>query len=820
MATINKKTISKVPSGLTPLKAEHLCWKCPQEIFNFETTKELSPLKGIVGQNRAIEAIKMGAELYSHGYNVFVSGISGTGRLTTVKHILDEATSSCPPLFDYCFVHNFTKPDNPKLLKFPSGQGKLFAKGIEDSMIFLKRRIPQLFDEEGFQKARKVLIDTYQKQEQDLIAQFAEKIRPSGFVLGQVEDESGEVQSEIFPVINKKPVHMKELDTLVASKKISQKKADLLKEQYETLHTHLIDLARISIKLMQGFRLNIMEYDKAAVAVIVRTTFGDVRQSFPSESVSSFIKSMEDDLLNHLDIFLPGTGNEEDDTEKPTDDEIKEKFAAYGVNVVQDNSSTLCAPVIVETTPSFVNLFGTIEKKFDQRGFWRTDYSQIKAGSLLKADQGYLIVNALDILSEPGVWPVLKRLLLYGKLEIQSVDSYFQISQTLLKPESIDLNVKVIMIGDADVYHTLYFGEEDFKKIFKVNAEFDYETQRSGEMIHHYSHFIHQLCEQESLLHFDRSGVAAIIEWAVKHTDTQRKITLQFSDVADLIRESSFFTRKDGSPIVAKTHVNKALNARLKRNDILDEKIREQILNGLLMIETSGTRLGQINGLTVYDTGLVSFGKPARITATVGVGSTDIINVERESDMSGKIHNKGMLILNGFLRERFAIHHPLTLSASICFEQSYGGIDGDSATAAEVIALLSAISGIEVKQYLSITGSMNQKGDIQPIGGVNEKISGFYELCLANGLNGHHGVLIPSQNVNDLMLNEHIIESVKKGEFHIYSISTIEQAIELMLGKPAGKKGEDGVYKSGVFGITANRLAELYKKSDSKKSAQ
>jgi ATP-dependent Lon protease len=512
-----------------------------------------------------------------------------------------------------------------------------------------------------------------------------------------------------------------------------------------------------------------------------------------------------------LAIFLPGTGNEEDDTEKPSAEDIKAKFGQYTVNVILDNSMSETAPVIVETTPSFTNLFGSIEKVFDNRGFWKTDFTQIKSGSLLKADQGYLIVNAMDILTEDGVWPALKRLLLYGKLEIQSADSYFQISQTLLKPEAIDLNVKVIMIGDADIYHSFYFGEEDFKKIFKVNAEFDYEAPRTGEMLHNYAHFIHQLVEQEHLIHFTPSGVSAIIEWGVRHTSTRQKITMQFSDVADLIRESSYYARKDGSALVERLQVEKAIKARRRRNDILDEKIKEQIIKGTLMIECKGERIGQINGLTVYDTGLVSFGKPARITASVGIGTSGIINIERESDMSGNIHDKGVMILSGFLRERFAQTSPITMSASIAFEQSYDGIDGDSATAAEVISLISALTKIPIKQTIAITGSMNQKGDIQAVGGVNEKVMGFFELCQEQGLTGKQGVIIPAQNIHDLMLDPEIIKAVERKTFHIYAISHIEEAVELMMDTMAGARDAEGNYESGVFGKAHSILQDYTK---------
>jgi ATP-dependent Lon protease len=630
-------------------------------------------------------------------------------------------------------------------------------------------------------------------------------------MLGQVENELGLMEFDVLVEVNKKGYKVSDLDSLVKSKKLTKKKAEELLAKYHVHRTELENLSRASMKIMQEFREKINEYDKSHVAGIIKGALEFIRENFTNELVNTYVNTFEQDLLDNLAIFLPGTGNEEDDTEKPSAEDIKAKFGQYTVNVILDNSMSETAPVIVETTPSFTNLFGSIEKVFDNRGFWKTDFTQIKSGSLLKADQGYLIVNAMDILTEDGVWPALKRLLLYGKLEIQSADSYFQISQTLLKPEAIDLNVKVIMIGDADIYHSFYFGEEDFKKIFKVNAEFDYEAPRTGEMLHNYAHFIHQLVEQEHLIHFTPSGVSAIIEWGVRHTSTRQKITMQFSDVADLIRESSYYARKDGSALVERLQVEKAIKARRRRNDILDEKIKEQIIKGTLMIECKGERIGQINGLTVYDTGLVSFGKPARITASVGIGTSGIINIERESDMSGNIHDKGVMILSGFLRERFAQTSPITMSASIAFEQSYDGIDGDSATAAEVISLISALTKIPIKQTIAITGSMNQKGDIQAVGGVNEKVMGFFELCQEQGLTGKQGVIIPAQNIHDLMLDPEIIKAVERKTFHIYAISHIEEAVELMMDTMAGARDAEGNYESGVFGKAHSILQDYTK---------
>jgi len=798
------------------LLPEQLRWQCPVEYLEFDSTKELEPLSGIVGQDKAIDAIEMGAQIKSHGYNMFVSGISGTGRLTTVKRMLGKIAKNKPELFDFCYVHNFKSSDMPRLLRFKAGRGRKFLKAIEEAILFLRRRIPQLFDEDSFQNKRREMIVEYQNKEQELLSEFNAKIQPSGFVLGQLQLENGSVQSEIFPVINGEAVQITELDEKVVEKKLTKKQADNLKKKYLQFKDELFDLARTGVKQLNEFRKNLLEFDKTSVSVIVATLFDDLKVQFPENEVQDYFEEIKKDILSNLQIFVAHSGQL--DTEKGTEltqEDVHERFLRYSVNLIIDNSALQQIPIIIETTPSFANLFGTIEKKYDPNGFWRTDFTQIKAGSLFRADQGYLVMNALDLLREGGVWAALKRFLLYGKLEIQSVDSYFQISQTMLKPQPVDLNVKVILIGDAEIYHALYFAEEDFKKIFKINAEFDYETETSRDMILNYAKFMKKLCDQEGLLHFDKRGVAKIIEWAVEHTESQKKITLQFSDVADVMRESSFFAKKQNAKIVTGEYVEQALEARRYRNDIHDTKIKEKIIEGTLLIATDGERVGQINGLTVYDTGLVSFGKPARITVTVGVGSSDIVSIEREVEMSGSIHNKGIMTITGLMREKFAQKRPLTLSASIAFEQNYGGIDGDSASAAEVIALFSVLSNVPVRQDIAITGSVNQKGDIQPIGGVNEKIAGFFEICNERKLTGKQGVVIPIQNINDLMLPKKVVDAVREGIFFISPVSTIDEAAEIMLNRHAGNIQANGEYiTESLYGKIDRRLEELHEAAE------
>lgn len=813
MAKNAKNSDTKLKKMKNELSPKQLRWTCPESKFRFKTTKDIKPLEAIVGQPRAIEAIRLGAELFAKGYNIFVTGLSGTGRFTTVKKILEEVTTYHPQLYDYCYVKNFENPDTPRLIKLPSGKGKQFSKSMEDAITYLRRRLPKLFEEDTFQIARRKIVEEYQDKEKEILHAFDEKIKPFGFIRGQIENDQGVTQPEVFPLIDDQPVQVDLLDDFITEGKLTREKADEIKELYKKFHNEIYDLARKGMKLMQNFRKDLAENDKKASEILVSTTFDEIRDAYANEKMNIYIEEVKKFVLENLSIFVPSnnTLNQVLESQQNNSNE-KDKYQDFLVNVILDNSNTENAPIVVETSPSYTNLFGTIERTFDNRGFWKTDFTKIKAGALLAADQGYLIVNALDLFTEAGVWPTLKRVLLYDKLEIQPYEAIFQLSQLHLKPEPIEVSVKVIIIGGQSLYQMLYLYEKGFKKIFKVNAQFDYETEKTEEMIKNYAHFISRVCEAENLPHCTPDGVAAIIEWGVEHAGSQKRISLKFSDVSDIIRESAFYDRGSRRKYINREDVEKAIEWRRHRNDLIDEKIKGHILEGTIMIDTEGERVGQINGLTVLDTGIYSFGKPARITATVSSGNAGVVNIEREVDLSGKIHNKGVLIITSILRERFAHKLPLSFSASLAFEQSYGGVDGDSASAAEIYAILSSITGIPIKQKFAVTGSVNQKGDIQPIGGVNQKIIGFYEICRDKGFTGDQGVLIPIQNVNDLMLPAYIIESVKEGKFHIFTMSVIEDGIELLLGKPAGVKRKDGVYPpDSVYGLVDKRLEELRK---------
>lgn len=803
------------------LKPDQLKWQYDVSKLKFKSTKEVEHLDKIVGQPRAIQALELGADLRgSRGYNIFVTGLSGTGRMTTVKQMLEKSQNKgkCPELFDYCYINNFNDDQRPILLKLNSGEACTLAKKVDEAISSLLDRLTSVFEEEPYVKSRKNVVEKYQSVEKDLIEGFDEKLKKKGFVRGQIENPKGTPEPDIFVLIDKKAFRIESLDTLVAEKKLTEKEAAKIVEEYNALHEELIELAENSNKMVKTFHEELASFDKKSAEKIINSVFAEIKKDYKKNTIIiNFLEDGKNFILDNLKYILPNSqfnaaANKNTKTRNvDIEQQITENFI---VNVILDNSNTVCAPVVIEHNPTYGNLFGSFERILDSKGYWRTDFSKIKAGTILQADQGYLIVSANDLFSEPVSWKAIKNVLLYDKLDIQPYSTYLQMTESQLKPEPINVNVKVIIIGGQSLYNYLYRYEKGFKKIFKILAQFDYETEKTDELIDNIVKFIAKVCEEEGLLHFKPKAVAKVLEWAVEHAGSQDRITLKFSDIADLIRESSYFAEEDKKKLVTEVHVKEALTQRKFRNNLIDQKISNYILNGNTLIDTEGSRVGQINGLTVMSTGIASFGKPARITAAIGAGNRGIINIEREAQLSGSIHNKGILIIQGFFLERFAQKNPLSLSASIAFEQNYGGIDGDSASAAEIYVLLSAISQTPITQRLAITGSMNQKGDIQPIGGVNDKITGYYEICRARGFTGDQGVIIPQQNVNDLMLNDDIIESVKKKEFSIHSIHTIEDGAKLLMGKEFGVADENGEYKKGTLMFEVhNKLEEMYNNS-------
>lgn len=802
----------KFKKKFNELKPHELKWVYSPDKLKFETIEKVEPLEDIIGQERALKALKLGTELFAPGYNIFVCGLTGTGRMTTIKHILKQISPKAPQAPDRCYVYNFKNPDEPKLLEFPRGQGIMFKRNMEAMIFYLRQKIPKTLEDEKYVEARNKIIEKYQRKEQELFREFQKRVEGEKFAIINMQVENV-VRPSIVPVIEGKPVPIEQLINLAKMGKIPEEQAREIEKKYFELQAQMQEIFKKEMVLARELSKELEELEREAVKSIVDGIVDEIKEQFKIPKVHEYLDEVKNHILNNLNIFKAAQEQVKPQAfPYPEQRDEVDPFLPYRVNVILDNSDREDVPVIIETTPTFANIFGTIEKVYDSRGFWRTDFTRIKAGSLLKADGGYLVLNARDALSEPGVWKALKRTLIYGKLEIQPIDVFFQISSISLKPEPIKVNTKVIMLGDPELYYLLYEYDEDFRKIFKIKADFDFETDLKDETILQYAMFVKKICRDENLKQFNKEAVWGIIEFGVRQSGRRDKITTKFGVIADLIREANYWASVDGSEIVKYEHVKKAIEESFERRKMIEDKIKELIIKGVILVDVTGERVGQVNGLTIYEMGDYRFGRPVRITASVSMGRAGIINIERESNLSGRIHDKGVLILAGYLRGKYAQDKPLTLSASICFEQSYSGIDGDSASSTELYALLSAISGLPIKQGIAVTGSVNQKGDIQPIGGVNEKIEGFFDVCKAKGLTGEQGVIIPKRNVDDLMLRDDVVEAVEKGMFHIYPVETIDEGIEILTGVKAGRRLKNGNFESGTVNyLVDKRLREISK---------
>lgn len=799
------------PTKHEELKPEDLRWNCDPDLFEFDSTSDLEPMEGIIGQERALKAIRLGVDLRAPGYNIFIAGLSGSGKATTVKQMLEKISSNCPPLYDYAYVNNFKDSDAPVLLTFPIGKARQFKQDLTSAIGILKNRIPQTLDSDMFTERRKQLVQEYNEQEQAIMNDFDQKLKEDNFTLVQVKVDGGGARPDIFPIIDEKPVPMHQLDEKIKEGRLTKSDAKEIINKYNELQQDLKVIFKEGLKISQKFEIKMLDIEKAAVEMVVKSVMDNIRERYDDECVVDFINQVENNIMENIQVFKGVKPQGQVTSEGFEIDYFKE----YDVNIILDNSETKNCPVIIETSPNFINLFGTIEKVSDGRGGWYSDFTKIKAGSILKANGGYLVLNVTHLFEEPGVWRTLKRVLTYNKLEIQESPSVFQFTSSILKPEPIEIDTKIILLGSDWIYSLLAEREYDFKKMFKVKADFDYEIKRTDKVIVEYARVIKKLIKEEGLCEFDRSAISKLIEISARYAGQKNKLTTRFSRIADIAREANFWALDDGFNVISEAHVKKAFDLGKERHGLLESKIDDMLHDQMILLDTDGERIGQINGLAVYTSDYYSFGRPTRITATVSLGSGSIINVEREAGMSGRHYNKGVLIISGYFRETFGQDLPLSFNANLVFEQSYGTVDGDSASCAEIFALLSTLAGLPLRQYLAVTGSLNQKGDVQPIGGVNEKIEGFYDLCKMRGLNKKQGVVIPIQNVKELMLKEEVVEAVKKGDFHIYPISQVQEGIELLTGVRAGKKTAKGYPAGTVFDLVEKKIKYLYARSRS-----
>jgi lon-related putative ATP-dependent protease len=801
------KQRTKHPSEVS-IKA--LRWTCKPSQLGISTTESVEPLKEIIGQDRALRALKVGLEMKHEGYNIFVTGQPGTGRTTTITRMLRDYANRPAALMDKCYVYNFRDPDSPTMISLPAGQGITFKKDMETFLSELLKGIPAVFESRRYIEQRKSLLEHFQDRQRTILKDFEKKVKERGFEVVQVQGGAS-ARPEIAFVLDGAPVGMENLMARADAGEISRDQLAKLTAQQTELEGQMDIIMREMRNIERKAKKSIDDLNHRIIVPVVEELLEEIQARYSAERVREHLTALKKSILENLPRFHQ---KEEPQTsvlgiQLPREEDT---FIEFQVNVVVDNGATKGVPVVLETNPRFKNLFGTIERSVDRNGIWRSDFLHIKAGSLVKANGGFLVLNALDALSEPGVWTMLKRVLRNMQIEIQPIESGLLGASSALKPEPIDLDVKVIMIGDSYIYHMVYGLDDDFKTIFKIRADFDVEMPNVDKSIDSYVSFVRTLSETESLRPFDVTAVVEVVEYGARLAGRQDKLSTRFSVLADVLREANFWAGKEGADQVTGGQVRKAIDERIERVRLVEEKIQEMIDNGSILIDTEGTVVGQVNGLSVYQLGEFEFGRPSRITAKTGMGRAGIVNIEREAAMSGPTHNKGVLILGGYLLGKFAQNKPLVLSATITFEQSYAGIDGDSASSTEIYAILSSLSGIPIRQDIAVTGSVNQHGEIQPIGGVNLKVEGFFDVCKARGLTGKQGVMIPHQNVNDLMLRHDVVEAVTKGNFHIYAIHTVDEGIELLTGKPAGQRARSGRFTPGsVNDLVDRKLAEFSK---------
>ena len=797
---MNKKTyFEEVP-------IDKLRWRCRPESLPFKTTEECEYKEGIIGQDRAVKALRLGLGIKSPGYNIYVSGRTGTGRTSTIMRILNKLELGEKIPNDICYVNNFKNPDMPKVIFFSAGMGQKFAHDMDDLVGHLIKQIPLIFESEQFKKVSEEIIESYRSRQKEMVKNFSDRILSDGFQL--VAFQIGPfTRQDVAPLYEGKPVPIEQLEALMEQDKFSKDDLERIKNKLMDYRIELDSLMRESREIEKEIRRDIDKLEYESGRPVVSESISDIRFKYSDDDkkINEYLDEVQENILSNLKTFK----EKEEETQQqqpfpvPYAAPQQQRFTEYKVNVLVNNEQTARVPIILETDPTYKNLFGTIEREIDRAGFWKTDFTKIKAGSLLRANGGYLVFMALDALIEPGVWYTLKRALKNRSVNMQPFDPY-GIMPSALKPEPIPLDVKVVMIGDDYIYRLLYVYEEDFKKIFKTKSDFDTEMANKDEHIDDYVCFIKRIIDDEKLLQFDRTAVAAVIEYGVRLTGRQKKLSTRFSEITDLIRESHYWATQEGSKVVAENHVEKAVEEKIERVKLIEDKIQEMIEDGTIMIDTEGAVIGQINGLAVYDMGDHAFGKPSRITAKTSMGRAGVINIEREAKLSGKTHDKGVLILEGYFRGKYAQDKPLTMSASLCFEQSYSGVDGDSASSTEIYALISSLTELPIRQDLAVTGSVNQKGEVQPIGGVNYKVEGFFDVCKAKGLTGTQGVLIPALNIPELMLRKDVVEAARQGKFHIYPVKTIDEGIAILTGVETGVEDDDGNYPEGSVNYLVN----------------
>jgi lon-related putative ATP-dependent protease len=784
------------------LSVEKIRRECKSNLIGCESTKELVPLGEIIGQERAVRALKFGLGIKDHGFNMYVAGWRGTGRKTAVKNFVEAQAKGQPVPPDWCYVNNFSNQYEPKAIQLAPGKGKEFQADMKNFIENVKNALPKAFESEDYAARREATIKELENQRKQLIEELSSKAQAEGFVI-----QTTPIGLLLIPVLDGKPLSEEEMLALPQkTKERIQDKREKLELEFRNTMRQLIDMERKIHETLKKLNKEVALYAIGNLVETINEKYKDTTE------VTTYLKAVQNDILDNLQQFIRrGEPQQQLPFEMPWMRE--DPYKKYQVNVVIDNSETKGAPVVMESNPTYPNLLGRTEKEA-QFGSLTTDFSMIRGGSVHKANGGYLIIPVDDLLRNPFSYDGLKKDLKDGNMVIEEPEErYGFLSVKTLKPQPIPLTTKVILIGDPYTYQLLFQLDTDFKELFKIKAEFDTVMERTDDNVMKYASWVCSLCEKEGLKHLDSTGLAKLVEYSSRAVEDQYKLSIQFSFIADVIREANYYASQENSQFITGAHVRKAIEEKVYRSKLIQEKIQEMIKRGFFLIDTDEQRVGQVNGLSVMGMGDFAFGNPSRVTASIGLGREGVIDIEREAKMGGPIHTKGVLILSGYINDKYARDKPLSLSARLVFEQNYEGVEGDSASSTELYSILSALSGLPIKQNIAVTGSVNQKGEVQAIGGVNEKIEGFFEVCKLKGLTGQQGVMIPESNVQNLMLKEEVVEAVKTSKFNIYSTKTIDEGIEFLTGTKAGQRRQDGTFEEGTVNyIVDKQLRDMAEK--------
>jgi lon-related putative ATP-dependent protease len=771
---------------------------CDPAVFGGVSSQEISRLDRIIGQERASKSLEFGLGIKNAGFNIYVAGLPGTGRTTAVKRFLEEITKGEPAPDDWCYVYNFRDPYHSNAIRLPQGKARELREDFKNFIDGSQREIRNAFESDEYLAQKEKMAKTFSQRRDKILQRTNDLAQKQGFLL-----QASPMGLLTIPLRKGKPLREEEFAAL------STKEKKAVDEKRKGLQAEIETAIRKAKHIEKDAEEALAQLDQEVALYTLSQPVEDLQEKYHDlPEVVDHLHAVREDIIENLSYF---TEKEEKDAAARQDPrKSASPLKRYEVNVLVDNSGLDGAPVVMELNPTYNNLFGRIEHEA-QFGTLITDFTLVRGGSLHRANGGYLVLTAEDLLRNPVTWQSLKRALANGEIAIEDITTrYGLITTKSLQPEPIPLNTKVMLIGEANLYHLLRAFDDDFSELFKVKAEFSTQMDRTDDNIHDYTAFVCRLCEEEKLKHLDSSALAKIVEHGSRLAQDQEKLSTRFRDIADIIREANYYASQSGEALVTAQHIKQAVEQRYYRSNLRQERITEMIERGTIMIDLEGESVGQVNGLSVIDLGDITFGRPNRITASVGLGRGGLIDIERESMLGGPIHTKGVMIISGYLAEQYAHDKPLSLSARLVFEQSYSGVEGDSASSAELYALLSSLSNIPIKQGIAVTGSVNQKGEIQTIGGVNEKIEGFFEICKAKGLTGEQGVIIPKSNVKNLMLREDVVAAIMDGQFHVWQVSTVDDGIEILTGMKAGERMKNRSFKQdSIHALVDHRINEM-----------